>query len=56
MIEWVLKRPWLAVVLAFVVLISAWATLISIAVKNRPGPVPPAGQGELIEGGEGHGD
>jgi hypothetical protein len=37
------RRPWLFVVLAFVVLIVAWTTLITIAVKNSPEvvPVPP---------------
>ena len=28
------KNPWILVVLAFVLLIAAWAVLISIAVKN----------------------
>jgi hypothetical protein len=47
-IAWLLKRPWLAVVAAFVVLIAAWATLITIAVRNAPEEVPPAhaGKGE----------
>lgn len=30
------KRPWLFVVAAFVLLITAWTVLITIAVKNRP--------------------
>lgn len=30
------KRPWLWVVVAFVVLIGAWTTLITIALKNQP--------------------
>lgn len=30
------RHPWIYVVLAFVVLIGAWSTLISIAVKHSP--------------------
>jgi hypothetical protein len=30
------KRPWLMVIGAFVILITAWTFLIVIAVKNRP--------------------
>lgn len=30
------RHPWLYVVLAFVLLIGAWSTLISIAVKYSP--------------------
>jgi hypothetical protein len=30
------RHPWLYVVFAFIVLISAWSTLISIAVKHSP--------------------
>jgi len=30
------RNPWIFVVLAFIVLIGAWSTLISIAVKNSP--------------------
>ena len=30
------KHPWIYVVLAFVVLITAWSTLITIAVKHSP--------------------
>lgn len=40
------KTLWVWVVLAFVILIGAWAFLISIASKNAPEPVPlnePAG-------------
>ena len=30
------RHPWLLVVLAFALLIGAWSTLISIAVKHSP--------------------
>ncbi len=31
-----IRHPWLLVVLAFVLLLGAWSTLITIAVKNSP--------------------
>ena len=34
------KKPWLWIVLAFVVLIAAWSVLISIAVNNQPEKIP----------------
>ncbi|WP_395745374.1 hypothetical protein [Prosthecobacter sp.] len=34
------RRPWLWVVFAFVVLISAWSTLFYIALHNQPEVVP----------------
>ncbi len=34
------SRPWLWVVLAFVVLLSAWGTLFYIALNNQPEVVP----------------
>lgn len=34
------KRPWLFVVIAFLLLISAWAITIVIAERHRPVPVP----------------
>ena len=34
------RHPWIYVVVAFSVLIAAWATLIAIAIKNRPEPLP----------------
>lgn len=34
------RKPWLLVVAAFVLLISAWTVLICVAVKNRPEEVP----------------
>jgi|GEM_PF-1839599 len=30
------RHPWMYVVLAFVLLISAWSALITLAVKNSP--------------------
>lgn len=30
------RNPWIYVVLAFALLIGAWSTLISIAVKHSP--------------------
>lgn len=49
------SQAWLWVVVAFVVLLSAWGTLITIALKNRPEPVPlksaPAeGESPLVPG------
>ena len=34
------RYPWFPFVLAFVALISAWTSMIVIAVKNRPEQVP----------------
>ncbi len=31
-----IRHPWLLIVLAFVLLLGAWSTLITIAVKNSP--------------------
>lgn len=33
------RNPWIYVVLAFVLLISAWSALITIAVKNSPATI-----------------
>ncbi len=30
------KRPWIWVIVAFLLLIGAWTTLILIALKNQP--------------------
>jgi hypothetical protein len=30
------RHPWIYVVLAFLILITAWSSLISIAVKHTP--------------------
>lgn len=35
------KHPWLFVVLAFTLLISAWSSLIVIALKNQPASIAP---------------
>jgi hypothetical protein len=32
----VYRNPWIYIVLAFVVLLAAWSTLITIAVKHTP--------------------
>ncbi len=39
------ERPWLLVVLAFLLLAGAWAALIVIAKRNEPDaiPLPPPG-------------
>lgn len=34
--EFMSRNPWIYVVLAFVLLIGAWSTLISIAAKHSP--------------------
>jgi len=34
--QWFLARPWLLVILAFVVLISAWVILFVLADRNLP--------------------
>jgi len=34
------KRPWLWIVLAFVLLIGAWSVLIAIALNNQPEKIP----------------
>jgi hypothetical protein len=36
MSEFMSRNPWIYVVLAFVLLIGAWSTLISIAAKHSP--------------------
>jgi hypothetical protein len=33
---YVSRNPWIYIVLAFVVLLAAWSTLITIAVKYSP--------------------
>jgi len=32
----IVKRPWLLIVFAFLLLIGAWSALITIAVKHAP--------------------
>jgi hypothetical protein len=34
--EFIHRNPWIYIVLAFVLLLAAWSTLISIAVKHTP--------------------
>lgn len=34
------KKPWLWIVLAFVLLIAAWSVLFTIALKNQPETIP----------------
>ena len=33
------RHPWIYVVLAFLLLISAWSALITLAVKNSPAQI-----------------
>lgn len=40
MIKWFNDRPWIYVVGAFVVLMSFWAVLLTISIKNQPEKVP----------------
>lgn len=32
----VYRNPWVYIVLAFIVLLAAWSTLITIAIKHTP--------------------
>jgi len=34
--EFASRNPWIYIVLAFVILLGAWSTLISVAVKYAP--------------------
>ena len=34
------KRPWLIIVFAFIVLLSAWTMFFNVALKNQPESVP----------------
>lgn len=34
------KRPWLLVIVAFLLLITGWTALIKIAVTNQPERIP----------------
>lgn len=45
MIDWIRRRPWIWVVVAFVLLITAWTVLIKIARENQPESVPVIGVG-----------
>ena len=33
--------PWILIVIAFLLLLGAWATLITIAKRNAPVPIDP---------------
>lgn len=39
MIKFLRDRPWLWIILAFVILITAWTFLLKIAGENRPASV-----------------
>lgn len=39
MIRFIRKNPWILVVLAFILLISAWTTLFIVAGNNQPPPL-----------------
>jgi hypothetical protein len=34
--EFIHRNPWVYIVLAFILLLTAWSTLITIAVKHTP--------------------
>lgn len=40
MMEWILRRPWIWIVLLFVGLIMSWSQLFVLAGKNQPQPIP----------------
>ena len=40
------KRPWLIIVFAFIVLLSAWGMFFNLAIKNQPDEVPLATEHE----------
>lgn len=35
-VQFIYQNPWVYIVLAFIVLLSAWSALISVAVKHSP--------------------
>ena len=39
-IPFIHRHPWIILVVIFAILIGAWATMITIASKNRPDKVP----------------
>lgn len=39
MIQFVQKRPWIFIVIAFVVLIAGWVFLLRLAAEHRPDSV-----------------
>ena len=38
--NWLKKRPWIWIVLAFVVLITSWVWLLRLAIETQPESVP----------------
>lgn len=51
--KWIRDRPWIWVVVVFVLLIAAWSVLIKVARENQPEVIelPPVGQkGGLDDG------
>lgn len=40
----IIRRPWLLIVLAFLLLIGAWSALITIAVKHAPQQIEAPGE------------
>ncbi len=40
MANWIQKRPWIFVVVAFLILIASWVVLLKLAATHRPEPVP----------------
>ena len=34
--EFIYRNPWIYIVFAFILLLTAWSTLITIAVKHSP--------------------
>lgn len=38
--EWLAERPWIWVVVFFACFVSAWITLVLIAIQNAPETVP----------------
>lgn len=39
MIQFFRKRPWILVVVAFIILVAAWVSLITVAENNKPPPL-----------------
>jgi len=39
---WLGQRPWIWIIVFFLLFMGAWAGLITIAVRNAPPPIEPA--------------
>lgn len=39
--KWLRDRPWIWIIVLFTAFLAAWATLITIAVRNTPPSVTP---------------